>query len=232
MPNKTTINILDILSILVSLVSLIIAFASLKISKDAIALSSQVFVPRITFEIEEDGLRISNKDSDIFDVYMVSLTKINTVGYWDNQLNGRILIPFITESHSFGDGFLHIPLKANEYFKFDTYTDYYSDETFDIVEYQDIYDYITTTYDYDSELGYTTPLDFNTRYYLCITYFNQFNEIKELYFAQTHIHGGGEFKRVISEEDYLSCLEEANHPEFDSLQKSLQYFNTRFITQY
>ena len=81
-------------------------------------------------------------------------------------------------------------------------------------------------------MGYAAPTYFNIRYYIRITYFNEFNEIKNLYLAQTHIHGGGCFKRVISEDDYISSLEETNHPEFDSLQKALQYFSARFFTQY
>ena len=221
----------DLISLIIAFASLVIALDALKISKETIALSSQAFLPRITVEIEEDGLKISNKDSDIFDIYTISLIQINTIGYWDNQRNGHILIPFLTNSYTFGDVLLNTPIKANEYFKFDSYVKYESYNIYDSDKYQEIYDYITSTYNNDSKLGYAAPTYFNIRYYIRITYFNEFNEIKNLYLAQTHIHGGGCFKRVISEDDYISSLEETNHPEFDSLQKALQYFSARFFTQ-
>lgn len=222
----------DLISLIIAFASLVIALDALKISKEAIALSSQAFLPRITFEIEEDGLKISNKDSDIFDIYTISFIQINTIGYWDSQRNGQILIPFVTNSYTFGDIFLNTPIKKDEYFKFDSHMNSGAYKIYDPDKYQEIFDYITSTYSLDSELGYAAPTDFNIRYYICITYFNEFNEIKNLYLAQTHIHGGGHFKRVISEDEYISSLEETNHPEFDSLQKSLQYFSIRFFTQY
>lgn len=232
MGSKFKISAVDLISILIAFVSLLIAIEALIISKETIALSSQAFLPRITFEIDEDGLRISNKDSDIFDIYTISLIQINTIGYWDNQRNGEIIIPFVTNSYTFGDAFLNTPIKANEYFRFDSHINYGSYPEYDSDKYQEIYDYITSTYSLDSKLGYAAPIYFNIRYYICITYFNEFNEIKNLYLAQTHIHGGGHFKRVISEDDYISSLEETNHPEYDSLQKLLQYFSNRFFTQY
>lgn len=232
MGHKFKIHAVDLVSLIIAFASLVIAIEALQISKETIALSSQAFVPRITFEIEKDGFKINNKDSEIFDIYTISLIKINTIGYWDNQRDGRVLIPFVTESYTFGDVFLNTPIKANEFFKFDSQIDYGSYRTYNSTKYQEIYDYITTTYDLDSKLGYASPTDFNIRYYICISYFNEFNEIKNLYLAQTHIHGGGTFKRVISEEDYIKNLEETNHPEFDSFEKSLQYFSSRFFTQY
>ncbi len=217
--------------ILLALLSLIVSIVALFISYDAIILSSQSITPRINFELKENGLKIQNKDVRIFDLYIVSLVEINTLGFWDSVRNGEVIIPFIKESHVYGDGLFNEPLPKNNFFLF-TDSELIVKKAFDATLYDELNKYINENYSLQSELGYAAPVYFKQRYYLSLVYINKFNELKKVNYVQTHIHGGGYLRQMISEEEYNLAINSTQHPIFKSIQDYMDYFNNRFFTEY
>ena len=228
---KNSGKTLGIASIIATIVSLIVSITALIVSKETLVLTSQSYIPMITFEITNNGIVMQNRHSELYDIYTVSVARINTMGYWDDSRNGYVSVPFITESYIWGDGLYNTPIESEVFFEF-TPDGPKSHHIFDPIKYQEIYSHIIKTYDGSHNLGYASPANFGEHYYIVLTYFNKFNEMKNLCICQSHIHGGGLLKRVISDEDYMEAISETNHPNYESITELMQYFSNRFFEKY
>ena len=225
-----------------SFAALIVAYTSLRISKQVAELNSVNFAPRFIVDFQQNGVELINCDNNLYSIRKVTVYVIRHIGFWISDNYREVDVPLVLHSRCFG--ILHkqgiisekeIELSAKQ-LKL-----YYSDGWLDgrlreiSIELIEDIDYIMQS-DYGLESpapkGYCAPsLNFNESY-ISIEYQSK-NGIIKTYnqFYRALGHGVDDIRQEITLTDFNRVIDKyKDNPTFDNATETIDYYSANKST--
>lgn len=211
-------------TLLCSIAALVVAYISLRISKQVAILNSSNFTPRFKIQFIKDGIKIKNEDSNLYDIRMIEIVEIQHTGYFIKNSADSIDIPIVKYARRFGDAYDYNSILNKSkllYLK--------GDREVDLIEIpssiiNDIFRIMQKDYGFESKLGYASPAMCYKEYYVSIDYLTKYNELKHYsIYRRAGSRGVGEYRQVISENDYKDIINNYKMPRFENAEEIIEY---------
>ena len=211
-------------TLLCSIAALVVAYVSLRISKQVAILNSSNFTPRFKIQFIKDGIKIKNEDSNLYDIRMIEIVEIQHTGYFIKDSADSIDIPIVRYARRFGDAYDYNSVLNKKKLLYIN-----GDKEIDLIEISspiinDIYRIMRGKYSSGSEFGYASPAMCYKEYYVSIDYLTKYNESKHYgIYRRTGSRGVGEYRKVISENDYKDIINNYKMPRFENAEEIIEY---------
>ena len=220
-------------TLLCSVAALVVAYISLRISKQVAELNSHNFAPRFTIDFLPDGITIKNKDYNLYDIRMVTIVAIQHTGYFAENSSASVDIPLILHSRRFGDlnDFDSI-LKPNNILR-NRWELQYKDGEREMQPYetstkiiQEIESIMQDEFGLDSKMkkGYASPVMRYLEYYISIDYRTKNFETKQYgLYRRGAGRGAGEQRIQITTTEFEQKIANYITPSFASAREFIKY---------
>ncbi|WP_313516743.1 hypothetical protein [Sphingobacterium sp.] len=230
--------LIAIVSLIITIVSLIISIVALKVSNRTLDLSTISFSPQFEYKFYENNdfentkIEVYNPYYDLFEIKMILVYEIKTIGIEHKKLNGIISLPFLTvskiyreyNSKSFGEKVL---------MDLETIAPCSDICAFDDKMYNSLLSKYKEKFDLNSKEGYLLPVLQTKVNFVEVYYLNKNKEKKSTIFRREHIRGFPEYdEEIITQNELDSVLSNSIYQDFESIKDFENYAFKKYFSEY
>lgn len=218
-----------------SLAALVVAYISLRISKQVAVLNSHNFTPRFNVKFDDDGVIVKNNDANIFDIKRIKVVVVHHMGYYVKDSYTSVDIPLIVHSRCFGGDYDcdDVPYWKKLIYKL-TKKLYYKDGGFEYIvssispiKIKEVEDILQKEYQNTKDehcRGYASPSLYYREEFISIDYQSEYTEKRCYNLRHTNDnHGSEEHYEILTSEEFNQTLQGLEIPKELSAQEIIEY---------